>query len=291
MVWQLLVSGLAVGSIYALVAVGYSLTFLPTRIVNFAQGDLVVLGSLVSYSAIVALGLPLPAAIMAAMAAGGAASVVSERLAVRRFLQNPELAGWVVSTLGLGLALRYSSVALWGKSPVAFPDPTAGARIELPGTGIYVSELLAIAAGLAIALSLNLILMRTRFGRALRCIALDAQATALMGVPVSRSVVVAFALSGGVTGLAGFLVAPLINVSPEMGALLGLKGFAAAALGGMTNPLGAVAGGFLLGVSEVLFAGLLWPGFHDVFAFLVLIAVLLVRPKGLTAGNVAERRV
>jgi branched-chain amino acid transport system permease protein len=290
MLWQLLVSGLAVGSIYALVAVGYSLTFLPTRIVNFAQGDLTVLCSLIGYTSFVSLGLPLPTAAATAMAAGGLSSLLAERLAVRRFLQRPEMATWVVSTLGLGLVIRYSAVALWGKSPLAFPDPLSGASIRLLGTGVYLSEILALAVALTIAVALSLLMTRTKFGKALRCLAVDPSTAALMGVPVSRSVAMAFALCGITTGAAGILVAPLINVTPEMGAVLGLKGFAAAAMGGMANPLGAAVGGLMLGTAEVVFAGVLWPGFHDIFAFLVLMAVLLIRPKGLT-GPAQERIV
>lgn len=290
MLWQLTVSGLAVGSIYALVAVGYTLTFLPTRIVNFAQGDLVVLGSLIGYTAIVTFGLPLPMALLVAMGITAAATLAAERLAIQKFLRRPEVATWVVSTLGLGLSIRYSAVALWGKAPLSFPDPFSRTRIDLLGSGIYLSEALALAAGLTMALSLNLVLTRTRFGRALRCISIDASTSALMGIPVDRSVAMAFALCGIVTGAAGVLVAPLINVNPEMGAILGLKGFAAAALGGMSSPLGAIAGGLILGTTEVVFAGLLWPGFHDVLAFLLLMALLLVRPEGL-AGSPMERKV
>ncbi len=281
MIWQLIGSGLALGGIYGLVAIGYSLTFLPTRIVNFAHGDLVVLGSLLGYSALVVLGLPLPAALMLSATITALATLATEKLAVQRFLQQPHTATWVMSTLGLSLVLRYSSVALWGKSPIAFPDPLSGYRFQVFGAGLYFSEVLSLGVALALALVLQLSLTKTRFGMALRCIAQDPSAAKLMGVPTDRTILAAFGLSGALTGFAGVLVAPIINVSPEMGAVLGLKGFAAAALGGISTPLGAALGGLLLGTSEVVFAGLLWPGFHDVFAFLVLLIVLLLRPQGI----------
>ena len=278
---QLVLSGLAVGSVYALVALGFALIFATVRVVNFAQGEFVMIGALVGYSAHVSLGLPLP---LAMLAAGGASLVVAlatERLAVYPLRGGRAGIAWVVSTLGVGLMLRSGAATAWGKAPLPFPAALGSGRVTIGELAFVPQEALTLGLALGAMLLLEGLRRGTLYGKAMRAAAFNLDAAKLVGINISQVSLLAFAASALLAGLAGVLIAPLSNASSEMGTLLGIKGFAAAAVGGLGTFQGALVGGLILGLAEVLAAGLLRPGYGEVVAFLLLIAILLVRPGGL----------
>jgi branched-chain amino acid transport system permease protein len=278
---QLTLSGLAVGSVYALVALGFALIFATVRVVNFAQGEFVMLGALAGYTAHVSLGLPLLLAILAAGLLTVVAALATERLAVYPLRGVHSSIAWVLSTLAVGLMLKSGAAAVWGKVPLPFPAPFGTQRVVVGDLAFLPQEALTFALAVGTMLLLELLHRKTIFGKAMRAVAFNLDAAKLVGINVSSASLLAFSLSAGLAALAGILIAPISNASSEMGTLLGIKGFAAAAVGGLGTFQGALVGGLILGLVEVLAAGLLWPGFADVAAFLLLIVILLVRPTGL----------
>jgi branched-chain amino acid transport system permease protein len=280
-VLQLMFSGLAVGSVYALVALGFALIFSTVRVVNFAQGEFVMLGALTGYTAHVALGLPLPLAIVLAGGLTVMAGLLAERVAVYPLRGLQSSIAWVMSTLGIGLMLRSGAAATWGRVPLPFPAPFGTQRVEVGGVAFVPQEALTLLLAIGTMVLLEALRRRTMVGKAMRAVAFNLEAAKLVGINVSSASLLAFAASASLAALAGILIAPISNASSEMGTLLGIKGFAAAAVGGLGTFQGALAGGLILGLVEVLAAGLLWPGFSDVAAFLLLIVILLVRPTGL----------
>jgi branched-chain amino acid transport system permease protein len=286
---QLVVSGLAVGSVYALVALGFALIFATVRVVNFAQGEFVMVGALAGYSAHVGLGLPLVVAMGAAGGVTIGVALATERLAVRPLRGQAAGIAWVVSTLGVGLMLRSGAAAAWGKVPLPFPAPFGTGRVLVGGLAFVPQEAATLLLAVGAMLLLETLRRRTIVGKAMRAVAFNPDAARLVGINVTSASLLAFAASALLAALAGILIAPLSNASSEMGTLLGIKGFAAAAVGGLGTFQGALAGGLILGLVEVLAAGLLWPGFSDVAAFLLLILILLVRPWGLFGRDEGTR--
>ena len=278
---QLVLSGLAVGSVYALVALGFALIFATVRVVNFAQGELVMVGALTGYSAHVALGLPLPLAALLSGAVTVLVALATERLAVHPLRDLRSSIAWVMSTLGVGLMLRSGAAALWGKAPLPFPAPFGSGRVLIGGLAFVPQEALTFLLAIGAMALLETLRRRTIVGKAMRAAAFSLDAARLVGINISSTSLLAFGASAALAALAGILIAPISNASSEMGTLLGIKGFAAAAVGGLGTFQGALAGGLILGLVEVLAAGLLWPGFSDVAAFLLLILILLARPAGL----------
>lgn len=289
LVGQLIVSGLAQGSVYALVALGFTLIFATTRVVNFAQGELVMLGALVGYSAHVTLGLPLGLAIALAAAAAALVGLVAERVAVYPLRNVRSSIAWVISTLGLGMMLRSGATAVWGKVPLPFPGVFGNGRVELLGIVFVPQEAVTIGTAVGLMLVLDALYRRSIVGKAMRAVAFHRDTAKLMGINVSTTAMLSFAISGVLAAVAGILISPITNASPEMGTILGIKGFAAATVGGIGTFQGALVGGLLLGVLEVLASGLLWSGFSDVVALGSLILILLVRPTGLLGARQTVR--
>ncbi|MBI4493974.1 MAG: ATP-binding cassette domain-containing protein [Chloroflexi bacterium] len=286
-VGQLVASGLALGAIYALVALGYTLIFVATRVVNFAQGEFVMLGALVGYSLHVGLGFPLPLAVVAAGLAAALVGLVAERVAVYPLRGQRSSVAWVMSTLAVGLVLRSGATLGWGKVPLPFPAAFGSERVTFLGIAVVPQDLATFALAVGLVLALEVLYRATMLGKAVRAVAFNPDAARLMGIDLSHVTLLSFGLSAALAAVAGILVAPITQASSQMGFVLGIKGFAAAAVGGLGSFRGALLGGLLLGTLEVVASGLLWPGFYDVAAFALLILVLLVRPRGLigTAGN------
>jgi branched-chain amino acid transport system permease protein len=288
-VGQLVVSGLALGSLYALVALGFTLIFATTRVVNFAQGEFVMVGALVGYTAHVSLGLPLgPAALLAGLVTV-LVGLVAERVAVYPLRHLQSSIAWVISTLGLGMMLRSGATAVWGTVPLAVPPAFGGGRFELFGVAFLAQEVLTVATALLLMLGLDRLYRGSIVGKAMRAVAFHRDVAKLMGINVSAMALISFGVSAGLAAVGGVLISPITNASAEMGTILGIKGFAAATVGGLGTFSGAFVGGMLLGLVEVLGSGLLWPGFYDVTAFLLLILVLLARPTGLLGAGQSAR--
>ena len=285
---QLLVTGLAIGSIYALVAFGYSLTWATSRTVNFALGQVVMLGAVLGYLFVVTLGLPLPLAVLAVIPPVVLLALGTERFAVRPFRATPLT--WLMSTIALGIILENGALLTFGKDARTLPSPLAERPIQFVGAGVYPQELLIPLVSLGLVGLVGLMYRRTLLGRMMRATAFDPEAAGVVGIDVDRMIALSYVLSSVLAALAGILIAPVTFVSATMGTVLGLKSFAVAIIGSLTSPLGILLAGLLFGVFEQLIAGLVGTGARDAGGFGLAILVLLLRPGGLL-GGAALRRV
>jgi branched-chain amino acid transport system permease protein len=289
MLAQVVFTGLTLGSMYALVALGYNITYATSQTVNFSQGQSVMVGAVVAYALHVGAGWPLPLAVVATLVALAALGVLVERVAVRPFLRAASIA-WLLSTIAIGIIAENVAMVVFGKDARAFPSALTARPITVLGAGVYPHEILVPVAGLAVMVVVELAFRRTRAGQALRAVAFSHDAAGLMGIDVNRTITVAYALSSVLAGVAGILLAPLLNVSATMGTTIGLKGFAVAIIGGIESARGIVLAGFLYGIFESVVAGYLGTGVREIGGFALVIVMLLVRPAGLL-GLARLRRV
>ena len=309
---QQLLNGLLSGSLYALMALGYTMVYGILRIINFAHGDVLMIGALVGLSVIRVLQAAFPdmppvllllVAAMIAMAFCAVLAVVIERVAYRRLRNAPRLAP-LISGIGVSLLLQTVAMLVWTRNPQMFPQLLPLAPIEvLAGDATHAAVTNATALttiGVALSLMVGLLLLveRTRFGRAMRAVAENPQVASLMGINPNRIIVMTFAIGGALAALAGIMMASNYGSAHfYMGFLPGIKAFTAAVLGGIGNLKGAMLGGLLLGLFEALGTGYLGAAtngvfgsnYQDVFAFIVLIAVLVFRPQGLLGERLATR--
>lgn len=309
---QQLLNGLMTGSLYALVALGYTMVYGILRIINFAHGDVLMIGALVGLSVIRLLQATWPAlppvlvllcATVVAMAFCAVLAVVIERVAYRRLRHAPRLAP-LISGIGVSLLLQTIAMLVWTRNPQMFPQLLPLEPIEvLAGTSAHpaitnVTALTTIAIALSVMVALLVLVERTRFGRAMRAVAENPQVASLMGISPNRIIVITFAIGGALAALAGIMMASNYGSAHfYMGFLPGIKAFTAAVLGGIGNLKGAMLGGLLLGLIEALGTGYLGAAtngvfgsnYQDVFAFIVLIAVLVFRPSGLLGERLATR--
>jgi len=278
---QYIVSGLTLGSIYGMIALGFTLIHNATGIVNFAQGEFVAFGALIAISAsgTPGLGLPTPLAVLMAVAGVTLLGAALERAAIRP-ARRASVITLIIITIGASILLRGIAMRVWGPDALAMPHFSSEEPIRIAGASLLPQHIWIIGIVFLTMLALWLLGERTQVGKAMRACAVDREAAQLVGIPAPRMVTLSFALSGALGGLAGAIVCPLAMGQYNMGIMLGLKGFCAAILGGMGNPLGAVLGGLLLGVLESLGAGV-WSGLKDAIAFSIMLIVLLARPTGL----------
>lgn len=277
---QQLANGVLTGATYALVAVGLVLVMSVLRAVNFAHGEYYMLGALVAWTALTPLGLPYPLAVLAAALASAVLGLAVSRLLMERLLGAP-FSMAVLATFGVQLALQNGAQLLWGASPKFFEG---GWRtpVEVGGVGVVGQQLLILGVTLLVFAGLRWLVYRTRLGRAMRAVAQNREACAVVGLDVERVARATFTIGVTLAGLAGALVAPvLLNVATTIGLPMVMKGFAIIVLGGMGSVGGALVGGLVLGVAESFVAGYLTLQLRDAVGFAVLIAVLLVRPLGL----------
>lgn len=289
MIAQLVFSGLALGAMYALVALGYNITYATSRTVNFSQGQSVMVGAVVAYALHVGAEWPLWATLPVTLLVLALLGVVVERLAVRPFLRARSIA-WLLATIAVGIIAENVAMLAFGKDARAFPSPLAVRPWTILGAGVYPHELLVPLVGLALMALVELAFRRTLAGKALRAVAFSHDAAGLMGIDVGRTMTAAYALSSLLAGVAGILLAPLLNVSATMGTTIGLKAFAVAIIGGIESPRGIVVAGLGYGIFEAIVAGYLGTGVREILGFALVVLVLLARPWGLF-GQPAVRRV
>lgn len=300
---QAIISGLAVGGAYALVALGFSVTFTTTKTLNFSHGEFVSAGAFVGMSVLfLALGRPITAtsfgdaipgggaqalALVAALGVMGLLGWLLYAVGVRPFAGRPGMA-WVMSTLGFGVVLQSIGLAIWGPKPVVVPSPVGDAVIRFLGVGVRPQELLTLGVAVVIMLGFDFVMNRTMLGKAMRAVAANKAVASLMGINTTAIMVLAFAVSSALAGLSGFLLAPIAQASLFMGLAVGLKGFSGAMIGGLDNPRGCVIGGFALGVLESLVN--LWQAqWREVAVFALVILVLAFRPTGLFGKRLVEK--
>jgi branched-chain amino acid transport system permease protein len=281
---QYLIIGLTLGSVYGMIALGFTLIYSATGIVNFAQGEFVSLGALTAVSCLT-VGMPLPLAVLVAMVAVGVVAAILERAAIRPARRASPIT-LIIITIGASMLLRGLAMWLWGPDALTMRHFSSENPIALGEASILPQHLWVMGIVLVTMIALWLVSEKTQFGKALHACAVNRDAARLVGIPAQRMVLLSFAVSGMLGGLAGAIVAPLQMAQYDMGIMLGLRGFAAAIIGGLGNPLGAVIGGLLLGVLESLGAGLSpsgWSGSKDAIAFAVMLLVLLIKPAGVLA--------
>jgi len=276
---QYIISGITLGSIYGMIALGFTLIHNATGIVNFAQGEFVTYGALIAITCSTTLGLPMPVAILVAVAAVTLLGALVERSTIRP-ARGSSVITLIIITIGVSILLRGIAMWIWGPDALPMRHFSGETPMQIGSAAILPQHVWIMGIVLLTMVALWLLGERTQVGKAMRACAMDREAAQLVGIPATRMVMLSFALSGLLGGLAGAIVAPLAMAQYNMGIMLGLKGFAAAILGGMGNPLGAVLGGMSLGILESLGAGLK-SGFKDAIAFGIMLAVLLARPTGI----------
>lgn len=284
---QFLLSGLTVGAVYGIVALGFTLIHNASGVVNFAQGEFVMLGGMVTVFA-AAAGLPLPLAALLAVAAAVLAGLLLHRLAIEP-ARGASAVTLIIITIGASIFLRGLAQIVFDKRLHALPAFSGEAPIQILGAALPPQGLWVLGGAVAVFLGLWAFLERTLLGKAVLATAANRLAARLVGVDTTSILALSFGVSAGIGALAGILVAPITLTSADIGTLLALKGFAAAMLGGMGSPLGAVLGGLLLGLLEALGAGYVSSGYKDATAFLVILAVLFVMPQGLLGRRGVER--
>jgi len=277
---QYLFSGLTSGAIYALIALGFCVVNNTMGIVNFVQVDFVSLGGMLMYSALFAAGLPVVPGLLLAVTGVALVAMVIERFGLRPSRSDNPLV-LIFLTVGLSIILRGAIKLIWGKNRMALPPMTPDIPIKIFGASVLPQALwILLLTILAIAL-LTWFFYRTSLGLSMRAVASNPTAAAVVGIPAGRIRLTSYAIAGALGGLAGVLVTPITTLSYDVGVLLGLKGFAAAILGGFGSFAGAILGGLCLGLLESLSAGYFSSAYKDVVAFVVLLLVLFVRPKGM----------
>ena len=277
-----LISGLGLGSMYGLMALGFYVTYAVSGTVNFAQGSSMMLGAVLTFAFAQTLGWPLLLSVLLALCLCALYGLVVELLAVRPFAARGS-DSWLMATVALGIVVDNLVMFSFGKEPRSLPSPLAVTPLKFGelGLGVYPLQLLIPVVGLALAGVLHAVSRRTRWGIALLAVVQNREAARLMGIPIRRAVAAAFALSAVFAGIAGVLIAPLYNVHADMGTLFGLKAFAVAILGGITSAWGVMLAGLLFGTAEALITVTLGSGYTQILTFGLVIVALALRPNGL----------
>ena len=287
MILQYILSGLTAGAIYALVALGFAIIYNASHVINFAQGEFVMIGGMAS-AAFIEAGLPLPLSVVLAIAAATVVGLVLEKLAVEP-ARDASVVTLIIITIGASILLRGLATLVWDKKIHRVPAFSGEAPISIAGATLVPQVLwVLIVSALAVA-GLGWFFRRTLTGKAILAVSYNRLAARLMGISVRRMLLVSFALSAALGALAGALIAPIAFTSWDAGVMLGLKGFAAAILGGLGSAAGAVVGGLALGLIEALGAGYVSSAYKDVFAFLIILAALVFLPNGLLGRRTVER--
>ena len=284
---QYLLAGLTIGAIYALVALGFSIIYNASQVINFAQGEFVMIGGMATVW-LADAGWPLPAAIPAAVLLAALVGLALERLAVEPARGAPVVT-LIIITVGASILMRGLATLVWDKNVHPLKAFSGDTPIAFGGATLLPQSLWVLGATLVVVALLRWFFGGTLLGKALLATSHNRLAAQLCGINVRHVMLVAFGLSGALGGIAGILIAPITFTSWDVGVMLGLKGFAAAILGGMGSAPGAVLGGLVLGVAEAMGAGYISSAYKDVIAFGVMLAVLMFLPGGLLGARGDER--
>ena len=285
---QFALSGLSTGAIYALIGIGFSIIFNATGIINFAQGEFVMLGGMLTFFCIDILKLPLWGAIPVSVAVATITGLLFERLAIRP-LKSATPLSLVIITIGGSILIRGIAMLGWDKNTHALPGFSGDVPIVVFGASLLPQHLWIFAVTFVVIGGSKLFFNYTISGKAMRACSYNSRAASLIGIDVRRMVLFSFIISSAMGSLAGIIIAPLTMTAYDVGIMLGLKGFCAAIIGGMSSGFGTVLGGLLLGILESLGAGLISSGYKDAIAFVILLLILFIRPQGLFKKAETER--
>lgn len=290
---QQIVNGVALGSIYALIALGYTMVYGIVRLINFAHGDILMVGAFAGYFFIVAFGLSplaLVGAFLFSMILAAVFGIVIERLAYKPLRNAPRINA-LITAIGVSLILENGARVI----PFIGPNPRQFITIKtvnmtIAGIGVSNVQLIVVAVSLSLMVLLNYIVMSTKTGKAMRAVSFDRKAASLMGIPVNKIISFTFGIGSVLAAAAGILFATAYpQVEPYMGIMPGLKAFIAAVLGGIGSIPGAMIGGFILGIAETITKGFISSQLSDAIAFGILIIILLAKPTGIMGKNVREK--
>lgn len=284
---QYLLSGVTVGAVYALVALGFTLIYNASDVVNFAQGEFVMLGGMITFFAWQA-GIPLPLAALLAILAAATIGVLLNKMAIEPARGAP-VASLIIITIGASIFLRGSAQLVFDKQLHRFPSFSGDDPLRIFGATMLPQGLWVIAGAVAVFLALWLFFARTLTGKAVLATANNRIAASLVGINPNHMMTLSFAVSAAIGALAGVLVTPITLTSYDLGVAMALKGFAAAMLGGMGVPAGALVGGLLLGLIEALTAGYVSSVYKDAVAFVLILVILFARPQGLFGRKAMDR--
>jgi branched-chain amino acid transport system permease protein len=291
---QQLVNGITLGGVYALIAVGYTMVYGVIQLINFAHGEIYMLGAFLAYTLVTVLGLPFFAAFVLTMLVCSCFGIILDFVAYRPLRKAPRLAA-LITAIGMSIFLQNLAMMIWGSQIKSYPrealpaifSKTAWSVGDVTLSWLQVFILLITIASMAI---LHLIIHRTRIGTAMRAVSQDKTSAALMGIGVNRVISFTFAVGSGMGAMAGILVGLYYNaIFPTMGYIAGIKAFAAAVLGGIGSVPGAMLGGGVLGIAEVIGAGYISSEYRDGISYAVMIAVILFKPSGLIGRQVGEK--
>jgi len=285
---QQLVSGVAIGSIYALVALAFSLTVRALNVIHFAQGDLFMLGAFASITFYLLLGLPFWVSIILSTICVAAVGIAFERIAYKPLWKSHHVF-LLMSTQGTAIVLQNSAMLIWGTDAWRFPKIFSDKVLDIAGVLVPVEMIWISVIAVLIMLLFNMFLKKTKLGKGFRAAAQDRETAQLMGVNLSIADSFVFGASAGLGAVGGVLIAPVLFVTPYIGPIFTLKGFAAAVLGGLGSIRGAILGGFLLGIMENMVTAFISSAYKDVLSFALLILVLVIKPSGLLMKPTVEK--
>ncbi len=285
---QYAITGLTTGAIYALVAIGYNIIYNVTEVINFAQGEFVMLGGLMAVFLVGSLQLPILIAFPASVVLVGCLGVAMDRFVLRR-ARNTSVLSLIIITIAVSIVLKGGAMLQWGKDPYALPPFTQGTPIILGGAALQLQALWVWGITALVVALLTLFFRKSLYGKAMLACADNPRSARLSGIPVRQMVLISFMLSAAIGAAAGVVITPISLMEYDRGALLGLKGFGAAVLGGLGQFFGAMVAGLLLGLAESFCAGYLSSGYKDAVALLILLLALFFKPEGLFGSREAAR--
>jgi branched-chain amino acid transport system permease protein len=286
---QYLITGITNGSVYALVGLGFNIIYNATEVINFAQGEFVMLGGLIMVSLCMMLGLPLPLGFVLTMALVTLIGVIFERLAIYP-LKGASVLNLVIITIAASLLLQGIAMLVWGKDPYDLSSFSGRTPIKIGQAVIQPQYLWVLGLTIAVVIIFNLFFNRTILGKAMSACAYDPEAATLVGINVKNMVMLSFALSAAIGAVAGIVLTPIALVEYDRGPFIAVKGFGVMVLGGLGSFGGAVVAGFILGIIESFFSGFIHSGYKDAAALLVLLLVLFIKPSGLF-GNIEITKI
>lgn len=286
--FQYILSGLSNGAIYALIGFGFAIIYNATSIINFAQGEFVMMGGMFTVFFLTVLGLPLVPAVVLAIISATIAGVLFERFAIRP-LKDASPLRLIIITIGASIFIRGVAMLVWGKDTHALPAFSGDDPVYLAGATVLPQHLWILGVTVLIILASRIFFNHTVVGKAMLACSYNPRAAGLVGINVKNMVLLSFALSAAMGSMAGIIIAPLTMTSYDVGIMLGLKGFCAVIIGGMSSGMGTVLGGLVLGLLESLGAGFISASYKDAIAFIILLLILFFRPEGLFTKKQTER--